>query len=227
MTIESIVFFDLLIIIFGLIVGLGVVVYLYIKTLKKLEAAKKEEKHLQQSIEQKAVGLLDQARARAFEIIDEANNKAKGIIEETKSFGQEAKISQEKNLEKVSQDLVTIYQGMLEELKKDDINIFKNISKDIEEDALKEIKDFRTILQKETVESQKIVEQKIEGEYSQAQKEVALYKEERIKKMDEAIFQVLSEVSKEVIGEGIDYKKHQELVLDALNQAKKDLTKIK
>lgn len=238
MLIEPIVFFDLIIAIFILVSGLTIFALLYVRALNKLNSAKIEEEQLKEKMSQKSTTLLESARDRAFELIKDATIKAKDILSETKIYEdkskqvlnfqlEEASKKQVQALEKASLDILKDYKEDLERLRADNINIVKNISKDIERDVLNEFKDFKEILRRETVASQRVIEEKLEEDYKAVDEEINTYKQQKLKEVDDSIYDALARISEMVLGKAIDSNTHQELILDALNKAKSDIVKMK
>lgn len=222
MTLEPIVFFDLIIAIFILSLSLGAIVIAYTKTVRKLHDLYKEKSAAQKDLLKKSDLILEEAREKALKIVSDANL----FNDSTKKiFDQELKMIQEgqvKTLEKLSYDLLNSYQKELIELKENNIKTMNIISKDIENSTISELKDFKEILKKETFESQKIVEGKIEDAYRIAQKEIEDYKIERIKKVESQIYEIIQNISKMVLGKTLSREEHEQLVMDALEKAKKE-----
>mgnify|MGYP001565047615 CR=1 FL=1 len=224
MTLEPIVFFALIIDIFILSLSLGAIVIYYTNTLRKLQALNNEKITTQKDLLKKSDLILEEAREKALKIISDANlfddSTRKLFDQELKRIGE----GQVKTLEKLSYDLLNIYQKELGELKDNNIKMVNIISKDIENSTVAELKDFKEILKKETFESQKIVEDKIEDAYKIAQKEIEDYKLERIKKVEGQIYEIIQNVSKIVLGKTLSLQEHEQLVIDALEKAKKEGT---
>lgn len=234
MTIEPIVFYDLVIIAFVLGLGLVVLIVFYAQVLNKLHLMQKDEEKLKQQINKKGEEVLDRAREKAEEVITEAVDKAQEILGSAALFNEKAKSILDRKLESVSKnqagmlersslDLLKDYEKAIEELKQDNINLFRNISKNIETYASQELKDFKDTLQKETVDSQKIVEQKIEEEFKKAEDDLKTYKLEQLKKIDESIFLLLHNISEMTIGKILNFEQHEELIIEALEKAKRNL----
>jgi len=222
MTIEPIVFFDLIIAIFILSLSLGAIVISYANTLRKLQALHEEKSTTQKEMLKKSDLILEEAREKALKIVSDAN-----LFEDStkKLFEQELKRtaeSQAKTLEKLSYDFLSVYQKELTDLKENNIKMMINISKDIENSVIAELKDFREILKKETFASQKIVEGKIEDAYKIAQKEIEDYRAERLKKVEDQIYEIIQNVSKVVLGKTLSLEEHEQLVMDALEKARKE-----
>lgn len=234
MIIEPIVFYDLVIVTFVLGIGLAAVIIFYARTLKKLHETQREEEKLRSNIHKKAEEALDDARQKAAQIITEANLKAKDLLSKTQGFNDKSRNilqkqletvskTQAANLEKASIDLLKDYQKMLEDLKQDHVNVFRNMSKDIESYTSSELSDFKETIEKETVDTQKIVGQRIEEEFKKAETDLAAYKAEKIKKIDDSIYDLLRTVSELSFGKALSLNEHQELILQSLEQAKKQI----
>jgi len=222
MNIEPIVFFGLIIAIFILNLVLGGIVISYVKTLKKFQTLQKKESDIQSDAHKKASFILEEARNEAIKIVANAN-----LFEDStkKQFDQELKRISEgqvKTLEKLSYDLLNVYQKELADLKENNIKMMNIILKDIENSTIADLKDFREILKKETFASQKIVETKIEETYKAAQKEIEDYRTERLKKVEGQIYEIIKSVSMLALGKTLSLQDHEQLIIDALEKAKKE-----
>ncbi|MCL4353976.1 hypothetical protein M1349_00705 [Patescibacteria group bacterium] len=127
--------------------------------------------------------------------------------------------------ESLSEKIIEKYKEGLEELKNRNLNLLQRKSKDIEKDTLKEVEGFHETIKEETFNSQKKVHERITADYEQARKEIEEYKKTQLKKVDDSIYSVLGYVAESVIGQTIEPKKHEELVLEALDKAKQGLLK--
>ena len=233
MLIHPVVFYSFAFTIAVLAFVLGVLVISYERILQKTHRLKKDYEALSLHLNERSARVFEEARKKALSIIEEANSKSGQIISSLKSFENKSdddlkeltdSLSEEqrKVLEERSDDLIKSYQQALNELRQKNIDLFKNISKDIEGDAVSEIKDFRQILEKETFASQKVVSGKIEEEYKKIEEELQKYKAEKLKEVDDSIYKILIAVSKRVIGKSLSVEDHTELVIQALEKAKKE-----
>ncbi len=233
MIIDPLVFFDLVIALFVLAIALAAMALSYSQMLKKFNTYQKEADESESQVHKREADLLEDARIKAGKIVEDANKKAAEIIGESNILNRDSKKTLDEALEtllkhqtsyfeKVSQDFLEAYKRELESLKQKNVEIVKNVSKDMEEDTVGEVNDFEKVLQKETFEAQKIVGGKIEEEYSLAQKELEKYKNEMLSKVQDQIYKILENVSKLTIGKSIPLADHEELIIEALEKAKKD-----
>ena len=222
MTIDPVIFFDLVLSLVILTVILMVIVVSHLRMIKRLNLLQKEEDRLKQHEQKKSFEILEDARQKAEKIIGNAHFEDQGLKKEFREQLKLVSINSLKAFEEASLDFLKSYQKELIDSKLNTIKIVSNISKDIESDTVSELKDFKEILKKETYASQIIVEQKIEEEYTQTQKEIEDYKTERMKKVENQIYNIIQTVSILVLGKAISLADHESLVIDSLNKAKRE-----
>ena len=209
----------------------------YYRLIVRLRRQQKENDFLKYDAKEKAAMLLDSARDRGLQILAEANQKAKEILQSAHSFSSNADEVLQKSVDEVadreshaltqvSQDLLATYQKGIDEIKNDSINVFRNASKDVESRVLAEIQEYVGLLQKQTVGSQKIVDDKLQEAAMHIQAELEAYKADKMKKFDERFYQALEIAIKDVLGKSLRMDEHQELVVEALTAAKADMQKI-
>lgn len=207
----------------------------YIRLLHKLGGAEKERQQLAANMQEKTTQVLDEARQRAVKIIQEANEKAQHILTGSSELDEAAKqmvlqklqtLAQQESrtFDRSTEDITKAYAEMLAKLRQDHINMLNTLSKDIEQKALGEIQQFTNTLEQGTVGTQKLLEQKMQEEYKTLLEQLALYKEQRMAKIDDAIYKVIQMVAVEVIGKTLTLEDHQQLVLEALSNAKQELS---
>jgi len=205
----------------------------YITAIEKLNHSEQVNYHLQEVAGQKPLKLMQDAQEKALMIIDEANKKAGEILDRTNSYEDATKTDlkeklttiekeQQDSFQKASLDIQQTYKTALDQIKQEHINILNNIIKGIETDVLLEFKDFKQTLEKETIDSEKTIEQKIDKHYEEIEKEVDLYKKTSMQKVDQNIYKILYRVSEIILGKGITLEQQQQLVIDSLDEAKKE-----
>lgn len=233
MSLEPIIFFDLVITIFILALTIVILIVYFLRLIKKFHLYRIENENQKDGIAKKNSSSLDEARQRAVRIIDEANNKALDIIQRTNlfasitndNFNKELKAVTERELkgfEKTTVDFIKVYESVLNDLKSRNVEIFQNISNNIETSTLEEIKKFKGVIEQETISSQKMVKKKIDHEYFLAKKDIDIYRQSELRVVDERIYEILEKVSKLVLGRAIELSQHEELITDSLEKAKKE-----
>jgi len=66
------------------------------------------------------------------------------------------------------------------------------------------------------------IEEKLLAGVQEAQAGAKVYQEQKLKELDAKIYQILGEVAKKTLGRAIDLSTHEELVMEALEKAKKE-----
>ncbi len=205
----------------------------YAQSVQKLHEVEKINTNMQNQLSEKPLKLLEQAHEKAQEIINTANKQATEILASSKSYESNSnqvlkdkltqlETQQAEVFSKASEDMKVAYQNMMTQIQEQDINTLKTMTKDIESDVLADFKEFRDVLEKETINSEKVAKGKIDEEYLAMEKDLEEYKKQKYQKVDEDIYKILYRVSEMVLNQGISYDKHKELVIEALETAKKE-----
>ena len=228
MSINPIIFFDLVITIAILSITIIIVVVYFLRSIKKSQLYE-----IENSNSRNDSSSLNEARNKALRIIDQANNKALDIIQKANLFitvkndslNKELKAVAQKEIklfEKQTSDFIKSYTDVLDDLKSKNIEIFQSISRNIEKSTIDEIKKFNIDIGHQAISSQKMLEKKIDDGYTLAKKEIDEYKQAKLSIVDQKIFEIIERVSKLVIGKAISPSDHETLVIDSLEKAKKE-----
>lgn len=209
---DSIVIFYLMV---GLVFLLGgemfVALFAIMRLTKKMGEMKKQEIRLKENMAEKEDEILRQAQDKAGKILSSAKINQEEL----------EKILREK-LDEVADRVMASYQTQLEKAKEKDIEMFNKISKGIKEDLGHHMENLKIILAKQTVESQEIVSRKLDSAYETMLAEVGKYRTEQLIKVDEQIYQILQNVAEKVLGTTLSLDEHQDLIIQALERAKRE-----
>ncbi len=146
-----------------------------------------------------AAAVREQGRQKAIALIEDARDRAVKII-------TSAQVSAESQRKEVKKELDKISAEQLRELQR----TLANVSEGIQSSAVKEIDEFKQALEIEAVGAQRAVADKAEK-----------YKDEQLAKVDRQIWEIIKTVAKEVTGKTVTPEDHKELVMQALQEAKK------
>lgn len=115
----------------------------------------------------------------------------------------------------------------LEKLTKEEITKTRNFSSQTQERLSKEIertaKEMIKDLKLKVGEDYKIAFESLKEEILKTKREIEEYKKERMKEIDRRIYQLIGEISKKIIGKTLDISTHENLVLQILEKAKKEI----
>ncbi len=178
---------------------------------------------------QDALRILDKARSDSLRILGRAQARAQGLLDNTYTISQENRKQldqnlsniyekQERSLQNLSEDLLESYRNAVEEGKQENIRTLYEATEAMRKEALSGVDEFKDVMKKETTEAQYAIEQKIKTEYSKIDEELRVYKENKIKSLNNKIFDLLSEIYTEVINEDLDQVKYEKLILGMLQE---------
>lgn len=133
--------------------------------------------------------------------------------------------SYEKQINLISQEAENKMTGWNEEIKKNILK-FSDACSLSEELIIKQTEKIKEELTKNLDQKINKIYQKatesISQKINETETEINNYKKEKIKEIDQKIYKIMEGVAKKTIGKTIDLSVHEELVLEALEKAKKE-----
>lgn len=136
---------------------------------------------------------LEKTHRKAMNILDEAREEAAKII-------KEARIGVVAHREKLTAKMDAALTAVAE----------------------REITDFKKALEMETINIEKTVGQKVAARYDEVAKEIEGYKAKQIAGIDQKLNKVIVEMAQKILSKTINAREHQELVIKALEEARKN-----
>lgn len=133
-----------------------------------------------------------------------------GILEIRKAREEiQTKIAEEEKMkiEEFSKSLEKIFIEKQNKLLKEEKEKFKNFAQKIERGTEEILRDFKMNLEKEM---------------EKAKREIELFREEKIREIDRKFYALFNKVTKEILRKSIDLSTHENLVMEALEKAKKE-----
>jgi F0F1-type ATP synthase membrane subunit b/b' len=164
--------------------------------------------------------MVASAKQKSDEIIKDAQDKAQKIIHESEMISVDTKKILDEKLQSATVQQITEFTGFLEKAQSDMNNVLGNLSKDITTESIREIENFKKSLESQTLKAEDMLKNVIADSNKKLDSEMAIIKEKRINELDSQIFEIIRKVSKEVIAKSINTKDHEDLILEALNEAK-------
>lgn len=226
-----------------LILGLGIIclslgvlvaalLAAYFELLKRNSLLEKNALGIEAERNNKMFEVIEKAKENYLAIITEANKKARAIVKNAISIKKSSEGELEKTLEnfereqeallqKTAEDLFERYKIKLNEGNDKDVKILNNTSKDIEKYNEKQVAEYKEIIEKETTASQKILEQKTAEEYKKIEEELKAFRQEKMRNIEENLHRIVKKVTETAIGKGLNIEDRENLVMEALDEAKK------
>lgn len=165
---------------------------------------------------------IDSAKAAADKAIETYLDAMKALEKHLKD-SLESSISEGKQeIQNITKDSLKNYQdSLLENLKalQEDTKITKE---KIFQESSKEISELGKMVPQQLISLRQEIVATTQDKLKEAEKEIETYKSENLKSIDEGIYQILTEIAKKTLGKIIDTSTHEELVIQALEKAKKE-----
>jgi len=200
---------------------LGAVALSYKELIKKYYLLRDEHEKVVTSEKARQEELLKKAKAESDLIIQSARQKAQETINEAGIYSAKTKEIFEIEVKKASDTLINNFQEVLESAKTQTASAYGDISKDVRVEIVKQIETLRLALQQEIVRSQAEAKNVIAEQYKKIEAETKAYKEEKLKRVDDEILALLKEVSSKAIGKVLNFQDHEDILIEALDNAKR------
>jgi len=180
---------------------------------------------------ERALKIIDSARTEALRIYKDSQVRAKKALEE--SFKLKDSTQEEFNnhlttvtktqldeFETFLQSEVKNFQKAVSKEATESVKVLGGISKDVQKEVKEGLEDLKQTILNETIESQKVIDKKVEEEYSEIEKEIASYKQKKLTEVDGIIGDVISNIASEVFHKSFSVKEHQDLIVAILKSEK-------
>lgn len=178
---------------------LAIVYFLYKKSSQVANAVTNNEKFLEES--EKQIELLQK---RFKESLENIISKDTLIIENT------------------TNSIIKYYQDTVNSLTENYNQNSQKLTEVLNNELKKRIEELTTIIAKQSEASNKIFTNEIQKDLVVIKRDLASYSKTKFKEVDAKVYQIISETAKNTVGKVINMVDHQELVMTALDQAKKD-----
>lgn len=207
---------------------LGSFCFLY-SIYKKQEAFEHKEEHLltdykvvMRHAHQKARHLLGKTAEQAETMLTQTHHIDQSVLEDLENTLAKVINQHIYTLDRHTDEAFGVYKKALADVKEMYLKELKESVEQFKAGSQTELADFKTMLTKETVASQAFIGKKITDEFETAQKDIADYKAKQLEKIDKQIDTMVQQVSLAVLKQAISAKQHEELIDEALEQAKKE-----
>lgn len=178
------------------------------------------------------------------DILTKANTKAENVIEDAMHFSDQIRDEEKKLETKLTSDAQATLAQILSEhirLLKDHSGEFRNsyiatlsefqksyekemqsLLTDLHTQTKTEFDGLRSMLQKETLDTKQAISTQLKEEIEKAKVEVNEYKTHAIEQVEKDIETLVTNIAQQVLGKSISVADHQQLIIQALDAAKKE-----
>ena len=201
---------------------LGWVAISYRKLIEKYDKIRLKGEETEKALEQERARVLEEANAQAKQIVAEAQTRSGQLISEAATFGNQTRELLGKELQKLQAVELGYYQKALEDTKLQAQASLGGISGDVKQEVVRQIDAVRSSLAGEIQKAQLETRQILSSSYKKMEEEIAIYKAERLKRVDEKIIEILKDASAKAIGKSLSLEDHEDVVIKALEDAKRE-----
>src|SRR4030042_4913980 len=205
-----------------MVLAVAYMVYKTNQVLSEFQPFLKEGEQARHTVGKKANEVLARTISMASELVNNSIEESKRNLRLSEEFrldienrmrtGVEQTIAESnKVFQNQSKDIISTYQTM-----------FSVLNREVSSETKEKVSQLLPSLQKELEQIPRMVEEKLSQEIARVDKEVETHKQQKIKQLDTQIYQIISEVAKNTIGRSVDMSTHEELVMEALEKAKKE-----
>lgn len=191
---------------------------------------------------QEADKALAAARAEGLKILQEAHAQAAQILANGQLFEDETNARREQAfqsvlgrhlnlLETAAQKMTADYEAFAngsqqarQKAEAANLQRWRALTGDLEEKMRSQLRGFEDILREQAAAAAKKLEEITTAYARQAQQAAADDKAARFRQLDETIFRLIFRVTEQVLGRALNLEEHQELIQQALHDAKRDET---
>ena len=203
-------------------VVLGAVALSFRELIKKYYSLKEEyERQVTESQSSKEL-MTQEAKKMADQIVASAQAKALAIVNEVSTFSTKSKEEFNLEIKKATQAQMANFESALEEVKNEASATFGNISKEVRNEVVGQIDLLKKAIHDEIESSQAKAKAAIDEGYKKVEVQILEYRDLRVKQIDERIMEMVSEIVLKATGKALNFDEHEDLVISALEEAKKE-----
>jgi len=198
------------------------VLILYLNLVRKYivvqEARQKAEINEQEAVRQR----MNEAYRKADAIVQESDNRAKVMLASTENVVNEIKQSLAREFEQISRGYDAYYKEIIDYVKNEATEVVQSTKKDISATFGEEIATIGKNLGEQFSQSSEDFRKNFEAAYKRLEDDLLTYKKQRMQQIEDTLLDVVNEVLTNSLSRQISKSEHQELVIHALEKAKKE-----
>lgn len=203
-------------------ITLGAVALSFRSLIKKYYTLKEEHEKALKLSQASKEALEGEAKKMAEAIVVSAQAKAQAIINEASSFSAKSKEEFSAEVKRATQAQMANFESVLAEVKNEASATLGNISGEVRKEVEGQIELLKQGIHNEIENSQLRAKAAIDEGYKKVEVQIKEYRDLRLRLIDEKIIEVLTEVALKATGKALNFDEQEELVVNALEEAKKE-----
>lgn len=228
-----------LIIVFSLLLnGLMVLLVLYLvyrsdQLLNEFQPLMKEGRNLRQMVTKKSNEVLARTINLAQDLVRSSVSESQKNLKISESFKTEIEAAIKQSVEQTvaeskqiiqteTKDITDQYRSQFSALNEEMKLMSAEAKNEIVEQSKVTMTDLSQSLKENLAQIPQTIELKVGEQIAENEKSLQEYKLQKMKEVDEKIYQMIQDVAKKAIGRSLDLSTHEEIVVEALEKAKKE-----
>jgi F0F1-type ATP synthase membrane subunit b/b' len=203
------------------ILAIGVLVA-YFSFLKKFQQVDDAYRKLKRETLKHENEVLEAARTQGQKIIAEAQRKAETLVAHAADRSNQYAAQFGQELGKVSKEQIALYQKVLDESRKETSAMMKQVAEETRTLSVKEVENLRQRLVEQAEQSQSALSAAIASAFAKAETQIEAYKQERFTFIEGHAVELVSEIAQAVLPRELTLQQHEDVILAAMDEAKKD-----
>ncbi len=175
----------------------------------------KEADQIKADANASAKKILEEANITSLNTIRESSDKATAILSEARvvsdattqhlqDVSQELLAQHNARVQDISQQIIQDYTKLLNEEKTTDVKSLQDIASQMESNLTSQLTDFNQQLNNHLSLLTASLSADVKSKYDKADQDVEIYKKMKIQKVEESIFNILEDISIQVLGKSIN-----------------------
>jgi F0F1-type ATP synthase membrane subunit b/b' len=197
-------------------------IYSYFKLLKSYDSTMRKQRDLEASVRLRSDELLKAAAAQAQTIIDQANTKAQTVVQQADFFNQVTQDKINDALEHVIQEELAVYQRLFEGIREETLKQLQTMREGISTQAGEQMGEASKAFSLAMADAQKRAQGQLETAYQKAQEDVAAYKTQRVKQLNQLTTGFVQEAAKRFFKKALTREQQETLVMEAMDEASRE-----
>jgi hypothetical protein len=205
-----------------MVVVVSYLVYKSDQVLSEFKPFLREGEQARQAVGKKANEVLARTIGMSSELIKNSVEESKRNMKLSEEFRTEIEGKMRLGVEQTLTDSRKVFQNQSKDIISTYQTMFSVLNREVSSQTKKKVEELIPDLQKQLEQVPKMVEEKLGQELSRVDRQVEVYKQEKLKQVDSQIYQVINDVARATISRSVDISAHEELVMEALEKAKKE-----
>jgi polyhydroxyalkanoate synthesis regulator phasin len=194
---------------------------MYLRLVKRYLSLKDENDRQKKEVKEAEEQQLTKASEEAKQIIAGAYAKAQELVKVSSVFNDAEKAKLQTALTALVNEEIKEYRKVLDEAGKVSISAVERLSRDVKDQITPELGNIKETIEKQIKNASEETKVAISSAYAIVEKEVDDYKKKMLTEIDKLTLSVVKELSQKVLGKTISTKEQEDMVISALEEAKK------